>query len=99
METGEITQGRRTVVALLDYLHQRAFAAPPNVATLVAGANRAMIEAEFTGIHRGEFAGIAPTGHEVRVPYVAVYDLGAEAITGVRLYLSLDALVRQLRDA
>jgi predicted ester cyclase len=98
METGEITQGRRTVVALLNYLHQQAFAAPPSVSTLVAGVNRAMIEAEFAGIHIGEFAGIAPTGHEVRVRYVAAYDLHAGAITAVRLYLPLDTLVRQLRD-
>jgi predicted ester cyclase len=67
------------------------------VATLVAGANRAMVEAEFAGRHTGEFAGIPPTGRAVRIPYAVAYDLRGDAITAVRLYLPLDALVRQLR--
>src|SRR4051794_27478222 len=54
MATGEIIQGRGTVVALLAYLHHQAFAAPPHVASLVAGTARALVEAEFTGIHTGE---------------------------------------------
>lgn len=98
METGEVTRGRAAVVALLSYLHRSAFAAPPTVATLVAGTERVMIEAEFIGQHTGEFAGIPPTGRMVRLPYAAAYDLGADMISAVRLYLSLDALVRQLRD-
>jgi predicted ester cyclase len=98
METGEVTRGRAAVAALLAYLHRSAFAAPPAVATLVAGTERAMIEAEFAGRHTGEFAGIAPTGRTVRLPYAAAYDLGADAITAVRLYLPLDALARQLRN-
>ena len=53
METGEVTRGRV------------AFAAPPAVATLVAGTERAMIEAEFTGRHTGEFApGVGGLGAE-----------------------------------
>ena len=99
METGEVTCGRAAVAALLAYLHRSAFAAPPAVATLVAGAERAMIEAEFAGRHTGEFAGIAPTGRTVRLPYAVAYDLAADAITAVRLYLPLDALVRQLRES
>jgi predicted ester cyclase len=98
MATGEIRHGRAAVVSLLDYLHQQAFAAPPSVATMVTGADQAMIEAEFTGVHSGEFAGIPPTGRRVRVAYVAAYDLNTEGIYAVRLYLPLDSLVRQLRD-
>jgi predicted ester cyclase len=98
METGEVTRGRAAVAALLAYLHCSAFAAPPAVTTLVAGAERAMIEAEFTGQHTGEFAGIPPTGRMVRLPYAVAYDLGADTISAMRLYLPLDALVRKLRD-
>ena len=98
METGEVIRGRVAVAALLAYLHRSAFAAPPAVATLVAGTERAMIEAEFTGQHTGEFAGIPPTGRMVRHPYAVAYDLGADTISAVRLYLPLDALVRQLRE-
>ena len=98
METGEVTRGRAAVAALLAYLHRSAFAAPPAVATLVAGTNRAMVEAEFAGRHTAEFAGVSPTGRTVRLPYAAAYDLGVDAITAVRLYLPLDALARQLRN-
>jgi predicted ester cyclase len=99
MGTGETTHGREAVVALLDYLHRRAFTAPPIVRTLVANHETAMIEAEFTGVHAGEFAGIAPTGRQVRVAYTVAYDCGTSAITAMRLYLPLDTLVQQLRES
>jgi predicted ester cyclase len=98
METGEVTRGRAAVASLLDYLHQRAFVAPPRVSGMLTGGERAIVEAELTGMHAGEFAGIAPTGRQVRVAYVAAYDLSAGAITAVRLYLPLGSLVRQLRN-
>ncbi len=61
--------------------------------------DRAAVEAEFVGTHVGEFAGLAPTGRLVRVPYAVAYDLAGETIAALRLYLPLDALVRQIRDA
>lgn len=98
METGEITRGRTAVAALLAYLHHSAIAAPPAVSTLVVGADRAMIEAVFTGRHLGEFAGIAPTGRMVHLHYAAAYEPGADMIGAVRLYFPMDMLVRQLRE-
>lgn len=97
MATGEVISGRPAVAALLAYLHRSAFAAPPAVLTLVAGGECAMIEAEFAGVHTGEFAGIPPTGCMVHLPYAVAYGLGPDTICAVRLYLPLDALVRQLR--
>jgi hypothetical protein len=35
----------------------------------------------------------------VRLRYAVAYDLGADIISAVRLYLPLDALVRQLRES
>ena len=98
METGEVIHGRAAVAALLTYVHHSAFSAPPVVMTLVAGAERAMIEAEFIGRHTSEFAGIAPTDHRVHLPYVVAYDLGADTISAMRLYFPMDRLVRQLRE-
>ena len=98
METGEDTRGRAAVASLLTYLHRSAFAAPPAVATLVVGTERAMIEAEFAGQHTGEFAGIPPTGRMVRLHYAVAYDLGVDSIIAMRLYFPMDRLVRQLRE-
>ena len=98
METDEVIHGRAAVAALLTYVHHSAFSAPPVVMTLVAGAERAMIEAEFIGRHTSEFAGIPPTGRMVRLPYAVAYDLGTDSISAVRLYFPMDRLVRQLRE-
>jgi predicted ester cyclase len=56
-------------------------------------------EFDFVGRHVGEFGGIGATGREVRVPYCVVYELRGEKIGAVRIYLSLDVLLRQLGDA
>ena len=98
MTTGEVTRGREAVLDLLAHLYRHAFAVTPNVRTVVASAERAIVESEFTGRHVGEFAGIGPTGAPVRVPYAAAFDLTAGEITAIRLYLPLDLLVRQIRD-
>ena len=46
----------------------------------------------------GEFAGVAATGHAVRVPYAIFYDVDGGAITGLRIYMPMDQLVGQLRE-
>ena len=99
METGEVSRGRAAVVGLIDFLHRRAFAASPVVRSVTVDAGRAALEADFAGTHVGEFAGVAPTGKAVRVPYAVAYDLAGDRIAALRLYLPTDALLRQLRDA
>ena len=98
-ETGEVTRGRAAVVGLINYLHQQAFAASPEVKSVITDDGHAALEAEFVGTHVGEFAGIAPTGRQVGVPYAVTYDLVGDMIAALRIYLPMDALVRQIRDA
>ena len=97
METGEVTRGREAVTRLLAYLHREAFAARPKVRTLNATPGRVVVEADFVGHHAGEFAGIAPTGRAVRVPYVATCEVAGAEIVAIGAYLPLDAVLRQLR--
>jgi predicted ester cyclase len=87
------------VVGLIDFMHTEAFAAKPEITTLAVDGERAMIEAVFVGAHIGVFAGIPPTGRAVRVPYTVVYDLAGDAISALRMYFSLDGLVRQIGAA
>lgn len=97
-DSGEVTRGREAVVGLIDYLHTQAFDATPVVQSLVVDGSRAALEAELVGTHAGEFAGIAPTGRSVRLPYAVAYDVESGSITALRIYQSTDALVRQLRE-
>jgi hypothetical protein len=99
MDVGEVTRGRAAVVGLIDHIHEYAFAAKLELMTLVVDGNRAMSEAVFAGTHTGEFAGIAPSGRVVRLPYAVAYDLAGGLITALRIYLPMEALVRQLRVA
>jgi hypothetical protein len=39
--------------------------------------------------HTGEFAGIAPTGASLRVPYSVFYDVTDAGITALRAYMPL----------
>ena len=55
------------------------------------------IEAVFVGTHTGEFAGIPASGNAVRVPYSVLYDVDGDKITALRIYMSLEALIGQIR--
>lgn len=91
--------GPDAVEQTIRYVHEGAFDASPEVKTLVAASDRAVVEFDFVGRHTGEFAGVAATGREVSVPYCAVYDLEGEKIKALRVYLPMDALLRQLDAA
>lgn len=99
MDTGEITRGREAVVGLISYQHEGAFDATPEFRAPIVAGDYGMIEAVFVATHIGEFAGIAPTNRRVRVPYAVAYELAGDSIAAIRIYLPMDALVRQLRDA
>jgi len=53
---------------------------------LLVDTGKAAIEADFAGTRTGEFAGIQPTGREVRVPYSVIYDLRDDQISALRIY-------------
>jgi predicted ester cyclase len=58
-----------------------------------------VLEGLFIGKHIGEFAGIAATGREVRVPICVVYDLADGKIRRGRVYLEMPVLMKQLGAA
>ena len=77
-------------------LHQGV--ARPEVKSLIVDGDRAALEADFVGRHIGEFAGVAATGRELRVPYSVVYDLAGGRIKALRIYGLASDLVRLLSD-
>jgi predicted ester cyclase len=94
---GEI-RGPAAAKAAIDAIHHEQFDAQPEVTNLVVGEGTAALEAVFVGTHIGEFAGIAPTGKEVSVPYSVFYELEDGKITALRIYAVVEGLVQQLQS-
>jgi steroid delta-isomerase-like uncharacterized protein len=92
-------RGRQAVHDLIAWLHTQAFDATAKVKTLIAHEGQAALEAEFIGTHTGDFLGMAATGKPVSVPYCVVYDVPADKITALRIYMSMELFSRQLGDA
>jgi predicted ester cyclase len=98
MGTDQEAHGRDQVVGMIRYLHEQAFDAHPEIKCLLVDGEKAALEADFVGTHVAEFGGKPATGKEIRVPYSVVYDLEGEQISALRIYLSLDAIIRQLEN-
>ena len=96
VEIGQEIAGRDAVAGAIVDLHQQTFDARPEVVHLVVSEGSAAGEFVFAGTHTGEFAGIAATGREVRVPYTVFYDLEDGQITALRIYGFASGLVAQL---
>ncbi len=96
MGTGQEARGPAGVMQLLRDFYHTAFDASADVTNTIVGDNQAVLEADFTGKHIGDFAGIAATGKEVHVPLCVVYDLQDDQIKRARIYFEIDALRQQL---
>src|SRR5690349_1595547 len=94
--TDQRADGRDAAGQLIRYVHETAFDARPELKNLLADTGKAAIEADFAGTHTGEFAGIAPTGREVRVSYSVIYDLRGDQISALRIYFPMNLLIEQL---
>lgn len=98
-ETGEQVSGREAVRDFIVAFHTQAFEARPEVKGLVVGDGHATLEADFVGKHTGDFAGVAATGAQLRVPYCVCYDVAAGVITALRAYLPITLMVSQVNAA
>jgi predicted ester cyclase len=94
--TDQRADGREAAGQLIRYVHQDAFDARMELKNLLTDQGKAAIEADFAGTHTGEFAGIAATGREVRVPYSVIYDLRGDQISALRIYFPMSQLMQQL---
>ena len=94
--TDQRAAGPEAAEQLIRFMHEVAFDAAPEIGAVVCDESGAAAEAVFVGTHTGEFAGIPASGNRVRVPYSAFYDVAGDRITAVRLYMSLDEIVRQI---
>jgi predicted ester cyclase len=94
--TSQRADGREAAGQLIRYVHESAFDARMELRNLLTDGGKAAIEADFAGVHTGEFAGVPPTGRAVRVPYSVVYDLRGGQISALRIYFPMSLLIEQL---
>jgi predicted ester cyclase len=96
MASGDEHHGPRAVLEMLHYMYRTAFAAHAETRSMIFADSNAVLEADFVGRHIGEFAGIAATGVDVRVPLCVVYDLENNRIKRARVYFELPVLFAQI---
>lgn len=97
--TPQAGRGRQAVSDVITSLHTQAFDATVKVKALIVDEGQAALEAEFIGTHTGDFLGIAATGKPVNVPYCVVYDIPADKITALRIYMPMELFAQQLGGA
>lgn len=91
--------GRDAIAAMLRLFYQEAFSdARAEVRNVAADSGRGLgfVEFVFRGRHTGELMGIQPTGRDLDVPMLGVYEIEAGEIRQARLYYDMATFLRQL---
>lgn len=99
VETGEEIHGREAVRDFIVALHTQFFDAHPELKHVAIADGIAGLEADFVGVHTGEFAGIPPTGANLRIPYSVFYDVNNDGISALRAYMPVSQMIAELRAA
>jgi predicted ester cyclase len=94
--TPQRATGAEAVEQMIRFMHEVAFDARPELKNMLVDDRKAAIEADFVGVHIGEFAGVAATHNNVRVPYSVLYDFDGDQIKALRIYMPLQELLAQL---
>ncbi|MBF6591272.1 MAG: ester cyclase [Ktedonobacterales bacterium] len=92
-------QGRAAIEGLMRLFYHEAFAEARNDPLSIAADEArglGFLEFTFRGRHIGELMGIAPTGREVALPMMGVYEISEGQIHRARLYYDNVTLLRQL---
>ncbi len=92
MGTGYEARGHEAIGQLLHSIYHGAFEAQADLKDMLIADDQACFEAELVGRQLTEFAGVAPTGKEVRVPFCVIYELANDKITRARIYFETDIL-------
>ena len=91
--------GREAIAGMLRLFYEDAFSDAKGELRHVAADNErglGFVEFTFKGRHTGALAGIAPTGRDVEIPMLGVYEIANGKIQRARLYYDMATLSRQL---
>jgi predicted ester cyclase len=89
--------GRDAVEKFIRNVHYEAFDTAVSIRRVLVDGDGAAAEVVFAGVHTGEFAGVPATRARVELPYSAAYDFTGDAISAIRIYLSVPDLIAQLQ--
>ena len=67
------------------------------VSNMVAEGDKVAFEVTLRGTHKGEFMGVAPTGKEITVSYIAIYRIEGDQIAEMRAVTDQMGLMQQIR--
>jgi predicted ester cyclase len=95
MASGQKSNGKAAIEQLMEYFYTKAFNAEFTTKSLTVGEGKAVLEADFHGKQKLEFAGIQPSSKEVHVPLCVSYDVSGGKITYARIYFETDAIRMQ----
>jgi hypothetical protein len=96
MPTGEEIRGRAAIAKHLDAFYNKSLTAHAEVVSSIFSGSKGLLEALVVGKHTGEFAGIAATGRDVRVPLAVTYEVENGLIRSARIYLLANVLLGQI---
>lgn len=96
MDTGQEYRGPQAVAGMLHYFYHIAFDATVETKNMIYAEQQCAAEWDFVGKHIGEFAGVAATGKQVRVPLCVIYDLENDKVKRGRVYFETPVLLKQL---
>ena len=96
MADGQETRGREAIQGLIQYFYTIAFEGAHETSSMIFADDFATVEGYLVGRHIGEFAGIPPTGKDVRVPMCHIFEVQNGQIQGSHIYFQMVTLMQQL---
>lgn len=94
--SGKLYRGRNAVAARYAELWTAFPDFNVNPTLIIEGPDTVMIEAIYSGTHKGPFNGYAPTGRRFESRIVVVFHFNGEKIQSESIYLDLAGQMRQL---
>ena len=99
MATGEVFAGLDALREMLHNVYHVAFDAHAEHGVVMVDDSHALLEGTIVGRHTGEFAGVAATGKDVRMPLCVVYDFHNDQIVRARIYPEVSVFLAQVGEA
>ncbi|MGC5586143.1 ester cyclase [Ornithinimicrobium sp. W1665] len=94
--SGQDYVGREAIAAMLHHVYHVALQARAEVVRTTVGEGTAVLEGFVVGTHTGEFAGVAATGRQVRVPLVVSYRIADGYVQEADVYLLVSNFLQQV---